>query len=103
LELSAYVDPLCFPTRRSSDLSGVLVNDRTVLTARHCVAPLGPDPTVVDCAKTTFGATTDTTKIFVRTSGGERPVERVLVPDESRSEEHTSELQSRFALVCRLL
>src|SRR5699024_11712603 len=27
----------------------------------------------------------------------------VAVPDDTRSEEHTSELQSRFDLVCRLL
>src|SRR2546429_7389152 len=30
-------------------------------------------------------------------------VRRELVPDELRSEEHTSELQSRLHLVCRLL
>src|SRR5207249_10787329 len=29
-------------------------------------------------------------------------VPRLLVPDNLRSEEHTSELQSRFDLVCRL-
>src|SRR5699024_11736936 len=28
---------------------------------------------------------------------------KILMPYSSRSEEHTSELQSRFALVCRLL
>src|SRR5438067_7288974 len=31
------------------------------------------------------------------------PVEPTLFPLEGRSEEHTSELQSRFDLVCRLL
>src|SRR2546422_5873415 len=30
-------------------------------------------------------------------------LERLLTPQESRSEEHTSELQSRLHLVCRLL
>src|SRR5437868_9644375 len=34
--------------------------------------------------------------------GGERHVE-VVHPQRPRSEEHTSELQSRFDLVCRLL
>src|SRR5438067_9985646 len=34
----------------------------------------------------------------------DQPTPRLLLgPDESRSEEHTSELQSRFDLVCRLL
>src|SRR2546428_10328532 len=31
------------------------------------------------------------------------PIDRALAADEGRSEEHTSELQSRSDLVCRLL
>src|SRR5258707_5803860 len=43
-----------------------------------------------------------------RRFGGQRPMGRVSIPlflelAESRSEEHTSELQSRQYLVCRLL
>src|SRR2546422_9166119 len=34
---------------------------------------------------------------------GERKLREVTMPDLSRSEEHTSELQSRLHLVCRLL
>src|SRR5437868_9522493 len=32
-----------------------------------------------------------------------RMLSTLMVPDQDRSEEHTSELQSRFDLVCRLL
>src|SRR5256886_4350556 len=38
-------------------------------------------------------------KIVARDAGSEVP----LAPDEERSEEHTSELQSQSNLVCRLL
>src|SRR2546429_1463908 len=34
---------------------------------------------------------------------GRRPAARATRPEEPRSEEHTSELQSRLHLVCRLL
>src|SRR5438067_13125186 len=34
---------------------------------------------------------------------GTSPMNRIAAPTSSRSEEHTSELQSRFDLVCRLL
>src|SRR5687768_18313196 len=35
--------------------------------------------------------------------GGSEPLRRVQRGDQARSEEHTSELQSRLHLVCRLL
>jgi hypothetical protein len=57
--------------------SGVLVSERAVLTARHCVAPLGPNPAVVDCGTTTFGETTASEQLSVN----DRPVERVIVPE----------------------
>src|SRR5437868_8269125 len=40
---------------------------------------------------------------FISTSIAVRPPMPGLEPTPSRSEEHTSELQSRFDLVCRLL
>src|SRR3712207_7489653 len=44
------------------------------------------------------------TKLAVAASGGTvRAVARPIFPPERRSEEHTSELQSRQYLVCRLL
>src|SRR5699024_11296399 len=39
----------------------------------------------------------------VRPTGGAGATRRVLAAHRARSEEHTSELQSRFDLVCRLL
>jgi len=60
--------------------SGVLVTDRAVLTARHCVAPLGPEPTVVDCARTTFGTASDAASVFVNA----RAVAQVIVPEDPR-------------------
>src|SRR5438309_7111029 len=38
-----------------------------------------------------------------RASGAERPTPRFRHKRQGRSEEHTSELQSQFHLVCRLL
>src|SRR5207249_12104293 len=87
---------LSFPTRRSSDL----VPEREDLV--HLLLVLGDD----DHA------------LRVVPDVGELPGDRVLVdgdrdaaerlrgelgPVQARSEEHTSELQSRFDLVCRLL
>src|SRR5699024_11300285 len=79
-----------FPTRRSSDLS---------------------TPQVVDLANTVIGAGAGRFRSAGLTLRGMRPPgpEPRLAehPDEdaeaARSEEHTSELQSRFDLVCRLL
>src|SRR5689334_24055930 len=44
----------------------------------------------------------DTIDFLVR-GEGERPLSNLLRALETRSEEHTSELQSQFHLVCRLL
>src|SRR5699024_11398529 len=74
-----------FPTRRSSDLAFIeLVNPRS-----STVEPFGLVPF---------------TKVFNATTCPLIPV--LLFPISTcrfRSEEHTSELQSRFDLVCRLL
>src|SRR5207249_9281178 len=81
-----------FPTRRSSDLPFRLAVDLTP-TFQHVGLELGA-------------------RLLERDArGGDFPVGalRFLQPfrglhiEEERSEEHTSELQSRFDLVCRLL
>src|SRR5437868_10271108 len=41
--------------------------------------------------------------VLVRRADALRPRRRLSLTDDQRSEEHTSELQSRFDLVCRLL
>src|SRR5207249_10753367 len=80
-----------FPTRRSSDL----------VTSRATAIAVSRLPsTSVGRSASKAGD--------VRTASGARPVTRVRAReykevDDPRSEEHTSELQSRFDLVCRLL
>src|SRR5699024_12387549 len=82
---SWYGSPLClpsFPTRRSSDLAGLIF---FFFSSRICLF----------CAKIEgkrFRAGTLVTEDDV-----------CLKRIDRRSEEHTSELQSRFDLVCRLL
>src|SRR5699024_12847925 len=66
-----------FPTRRSSDLSAVMRSSSTNTSAIPFSAPN-------------------------RISSWGR-LSTIQVPMAARSEEHTSELQSRFDLVCRLL
>src|SRR5690625_6924585 len=76
-----------FPTRRSSDLSGVRVFTTVhaagvhLITQRLSSSFIGVEREVLD------------------TPG----ILRLLVHQELRSEEHTSELQSRGHIVCRLL
>src|SRR5690606_41547471 len=68
---------LSFPTRRSSDLSGCLVSETPLLDASNATATPLAEGVYEACADPKEG--------------------------EERSEEHTSELQSRENLVCRLL
>src|SRR5699024_12315276 len=81
-------DPLSFPTRRSSDLAGgdAVTGPATVIRA---VAAGKVGAANID----NFLDYNHTIRCDV-----EIPPARL-----SRSEEHTSELQSRFDLVCRLL
>src|SRR2546422_5016966 len=71
-----------FPSRRSSDLFGV--NGIKCETGLTGTAQAGNDDEFL---------------------AGEAEVDilEVMLPRETRSEEHTSELQSRLHLVCRLL
>src|SRR5207249_10857321 len=87
-----------FPTRRSSDLRNVRLlemdaadlkfADETfdIVYAPYLISVV-PDPIVV----------VREMRRVCRTGG------RIIVLNHFRSEEHTSELQSRFDLVCRLL
>jgi len=60
--------------------SGVLVSERAVITARHCIAPIGS--TVVDCASTAFGAETGAADVVVK-ANVEHAVARIVVPERS--------------------
>src|SRR5690606_40990849 len=89
-------DRLSFPTRRSSDLGASAVLPATgrtriaagVITER--AGPLAHPPTMI-------------LKLAVCRMMRPSATTKVSVPNSTRSEEHTSELQSREKLVCRLL
>src|SRR5699024_11583358 len=85
-----------FPTRRSSDLSSVAVGRHTGKNQHKLPESLSVCDIVWAC------------RLPARVLG--RFLDRCLTasstacaPAISRSEEHTSELQSRFDIVCRLL
>src|SRR5205809_8002555 len=79
----ALQDPHSFPTRRSSDLAESGMSGSTVL--------------IVDDEQTLARSA----KAFLADHGYEAEV--AASGEKARSEEHTSELQSRLHLVCRLL
>src|SRR5690606_41947162 len=82
-----------FPTRRSSDLSGPTI-------AFWCTASLA-GPLLIDGLTAIAGPPE-----ILRASTAAGPISLdnyFILGDQARSEEHTSELQSRENLVCRLL
>src|SRR5207249_8223561 len=86
-----------FPTRRSSDLCAPVAPVAPVSPFGPCapVAPVAPVSPFSPCAPVAPVAP-------VSPFGPCAPAAPVA-PVSPRSEEHTSELQSRFDLVCRLL
>src|SRR5699024_12391262 len=78
-----------FPTRRSSDLSGTFESK-----SRHVSKRGSPH-----LRRTLFIISS----VILQLSHEDNPVFCFMDKKRSRSEEHTSELQSRFDLVCRLL
>src|SRR5699024_12275281 len=91
-------DPRSFPTRRSSDLEDPIEyvhrHEGCIITQRE----LGIDTDSWDAAlKNTLRQAPDVILI------GEVRTRETMEYAINRSEEHTSELQSRFDLVCRLL
>src|SRR5690606_41495607 len=84
-------DPRSFPTRRSSDLC-----------SWPCPATSPPSPNWPGSPPCTSHRSPRPTRRPCWTTRPTAPSTRACGPD-SRSEEHTSELQSRENLVCRLL
>src|SRR5690606_39711378 len=92
-----------FPTRRSSDLDKITISFETSTTLENL--PDGSnwvafvDGPIVLAAKT---STEDLDGLFADDSRMGHATHGKYIPLDQRSEEHTSELQSRENLVCRL-
>src|SRR5207247_9759901 len=98
----ATLDVHPFPTRRSSDLTYRFYTLATDKAGNAESAPASADSgTLLDTAKPSSAASSpalsSSTTIQVDYSASDPS------PSSDRSEEHTSELQSRVDLVCRLL
>src|SRR5947209_15433014 len=87
----AYLDHHSFPTRRSSDLSSAALRSSATAPARSPRARATPACSRQTSASPT-GCCSRSYTAWARVSSA-----------AARSEEHTSELQSRQYLVCRLL
>src|SRR5690606_41348212 len=98
---AALLDPHSFPTRRSSDLlprparaTSLARPERLCVVDDHCRLSLAGNWRNLPFARGMAGA---------RLLCHPDPPALCGVPPQLRSEEHTSELQSRENLVCRLL
>src|SRR5207249_11321592 len=95
-------DPPPFPTRRSSDLlAGYRVRYRVVDGPAAILLP-GRGPEAFAVTDLNGNATIGVAQLEPGVGRNRVAIEVLRAPDP-RSEEHTSELQSRFDLVCRLL
>src|SRR5699024_12704144 len=97
---SHYLSLLSFPTRRSSDLSLQLKAKGGNTNAAYNDKYLVGDGSTPSDAVAAASAYIPSTQFYVKEhEDGTYSIQG----REARSEEHTSELQSRFDLVCRLL
>src|SRR5699024_12871622 len=86
----------CFPTRRSSDLSDdALFYTMPWVLAKVVPLAAGPAAALARVHRAALAK--------AQASGAGSPLQLAAFQAAARSEEHTSELQSRFDLVCRLL
>src|SRR5699024_11956739 len=84
-----------FPTRRSSDLTANSGSSETTRSS-STLAPVLTTQANLPGSRWCRSSLWDSTTVFSSAKIPENP-------QSDRSEEHTSELQSRFDLVCRLL
>src|SRR5690606_39983106 len=84
-----------FPTRRSSDLLGITVTDDPLAAFAKADGVLDFTAPAASIEFAGYAAQARIVHVIGTTGFSEE--------DEARSEEHTSELQSRENLVCRLL
>src|SRR5207302_10154922 len=90
-----YLHP--FPTRRSSDLAPT--GRKTRAATPGAITATGSGSGIISTCSTSSACPAHTTS----TRRCSKPVPRSSSASTARSEEHTSELQSRENLVCRLL
>src|SRR5690606_42069570 len=92
-----------FPTRRSSDLKVLNPVDDEVLARILRASALNTDAYLEKVHEDgPWGVVGDTTEGALLVASRKAGWTRSSLEDELRSEEHTSELQSRENLVCRL-
>src|SRR5206468_11933792 len=88
-----------FPTRRSSDLSAICC--RTFVESASALEPGAWKMGIATALRLSSSERSEKSPAPSSTRATSR--RRVISPCSPRSEEHTSELQSRSDLVCRLL
>src|SRR5690606_42014869 len=91
--------PHSFPTRRSSDLDGAVGYDGRGRSLRHPVDEVATMAARIGGVRDDHGDTPADATLL----GSAATLEETGLIGSPRSEEHTSELQSRENLVCRLL
>src|SRR5699024_11993112 len=95
--------PPSFPTRRSSDLGLVVPQPEVLVLHPQAQQPLVAEIFPVgEPLQLRAGLAEELQFHLLKLPGAEGEVARGDLVAEARSEEHTSELQSRFDLVCRL-
>src|SRR5699024_11242436 len=92
-----HLDLHSFPTRRSSDLTNIL--ERAIVET-PVARPSSPSIKLIAFVIPTIQ---NNVKTIPKTPKSIIPKKGSVTRSMTRSEEHTSELQSRFDLVCRLL
>src|SRR5690606_40205866 len=91
------------PTRRSSDLLGIGLSMPAMAEDAPAAAPEGVPPAEsATCTKVEFESAVDSAAESLRDLNNRNRPEFQSKLRQLRSEEHTSELQSRENLVCRL-
>src|SRR5699024_12779602 len=92
-----------FPTRRSSDLNVPTVSVLVLWLSSGSLYPFYSQHAVTSTPVLTSPSHVNGHRCFILLQTCTRCLKAITGTTSNRSEEHTSELQSRFDLVCRLL